>query len=206
MSVRSRRSLSSRMKSLRRCRKTWISGRESSGRLSAEQRPPQAFGKELVQEERQPCLHAHILSGPLIDGDHRLDPDLDEASLPEDPWIHRPVRFPARSPVEKSLRRQFNDRNYPVERSAKAGVFHERLKVRKTVLDDHAPLQGVRVPLDIHQDLAAREPRRSRLGPRRDRAKRATVLYSLGALDEAIAACTKTLELEPRHFGALSGL
>lgn len=36
--------------------------------------------------------------------------------------------------------------------------------------------------------------------------KRATVLYSLGALDEAASAALKTLELEPRHFGALSGL
>lgn len=36
--------------------------------------------------------------------------------------------------------------------------------------------------------------------------QRATVLYSMGALDEAATAALKTIELEPRHFGALSGL
>mgnify|MGYP003334037134 CR=1 FL=1 len=36
--------------------------------------------------------------------------------------------------------------------------------------------------------------------------QRATALFTLGALDESIAAINKTLELEPRHFGALSGL
>lgn len=36
--------------------------------------------------------------------------------------------------------------------------------------------------------------------------KRATVYYLMGRFDESIADCVKTLELEPRHFGALSGL
>ena len=36
--------------------------------------------------------------------------------------------------------------------------------------------------------------------------KRATVYYLMGRFDESIADCIKVLELEPRHFGALSGL
>ncbi|MFM8678444.1 MAG: tetratricopeptide repeat protein [Alphaproteobacteria bacterium] len=36
--------------------------------------------------------------------------------------------------------------------------------------------------------------------------KRATVFYMLGALDNAAEDCAKVLALEPRHFGALSGL
>lgn len=36
--------------------------------------------------------------------------------------------------------------------------------------------------------------------------KRATVLYLLGAYEESAKDVDKTLKLEPRHFGALSGL
>jgi len=36
--------------------------------------------------------------------------------------------------------------------------------------------------------------------------KRATVYYMIGRYDDSIADCMKVLELEPRHFGALSGL
>ena len=36
--------------------------------------------------------------------------------------------------------------------------------------------------------------------------KRATAYYMIGRYDDSIADCMKTIELEPRHFGALSGL
>ena len=36
--------------------------------------------------------------------------------------------------------------------------------------------------------------------------KQATVLFYLGRYEESIVACDKVLALEPRHFGALSGL
>lgn len=36
--------------------------------------------------------------------------------------------------------------------------------------------------------------------------KRATVYYMMGKLDESLADVYVTLELEPRHFGALSGM
>ena len=35
--------------------------------------------------------------------------------------------------------------------------------------------------------------------------KRATVYYMVGSYDESIADCMVVLDLEPRHFGALSG-
>ena len=35
--------------------------------------------------------------------------------------------------------------------------------------------------------------------------QRATIQYMMGNLDLSIADCAKVLELEPRHFGALSG-
>jgi tetratricopeptide (TPR) repeat protein len=36
--------------------------------------------------------------------------------------------------------------------------------------------------------------------------KRATVLYLLGQYEQSLLDCDKVLELEPRHFGALSGM
>jgi len=61
--------------------------------------------------------------------------------------------------------------------------------------------RDLRKALEIYDDLIVKEP-----GFAEAWNKRATVHYMLGNISESAEDVKKTLELEPRHFGALAGL
>src|SRR5215831_685524 len=80
-----------------------------------ERRPREDVGRDIVQIEVDLSQHAHILSGPLVDRDHRLDAKLQVTAEPDDPRVDGTRRMPGERPIHGGLQGQFDERDHPIE-------------------------------------------------------------------------------------------
>jgi hypothetical protein len=86
-----------------------------------------AFREELVEKEIELRPNPDGFAGPVVDREDGLDPDLDEASFPDNSWVDRPGRPPAFAAVEARLERQFHHGDYPVEECGDPWASHDAL-------------------------------------------------------------------------------
>src|SRR5215831_21427292 len=128
----------------------WLRGAERP----MERRPREDAGRDVIQIEVDLGQHAHILSGPLVDRDHRLDAKLDVAAEPDDPRVDGTRRMPGERPIHGRLQGQLDERDHPIEGSRQADVPHERLQVLQTVLHRETPLEDGGIELVMHLDVA----------------------------------------------------
>src|ERR1700681_2239876 len=107
--------------------------------------------KYVVQEEMDLRDPAHPGSRLMVDRHHRLQPQLQVFSGPENPRVYGSCGRTAAA-IERCRQRELDHGNQLIERFPQPDILDEGLQVRKAVFDGEAPFEHVWMTL--HDDVA----------------------------------------------------
>src|SRR5207244_11714499 len=109
---------------------------------------------KVIQKEMQLCYYADLISCVFVNRNHRLDPNLEISSRPDDARINRAGGLPLGAAVQRSFQCELHQRNQSIDRRWQMHVLHLRLQINHAVLQRKTQLQDIRMPLNLNFTFA----------------------------------------------------
>src|SRR5438105_2007054 len=104
--------------------------------------------KEIVEKKVQLRDPSDAAARSAVHRNDSFRRNLNITAGPDEARVDR-ARRPVRTAVERRRKREFDNGNEAIERLAPSGALHVRVQIRNAVLDREAPLQHVRMTLDV---------------------------------------------------------